>query len=186
MKLSARKHLGTTGRGSDRSPERGPGLLRGTGSPAEVTAEEFPPSAGITLRGGLRRNGLPRSSGRTRALQHESGAKADGEPEHIIAGLWRAGNERNRGAFGTVPGLVAAVQGEGSFLADTTVVGWLCRGGNLRRALTSILSSALEQRWRGEGLFFPQKHPEVLENAVQAAPGAKGGEGFSDFSADFP
>lgn len=136
MKLSARKHLGTTGRGSDRSPERGPGLLRGTGPPAEVTAEEFPPSAGITLRGGggLRRNGLPRSSSRTRALQHESGAKADGEPEHIIAGLWRAGNERNRGAFGTVPGLVAAVQGEGSFLADTTVVGWLCRGGDLRRA----------------------------------------------------
>lgn len=38
------------GSGSGRSPERGPGLLWGTGPPAEVTAEEFPPSAGIALR----------------------------------------------------------------------------------------------------------------------------------------
>lgn len=74
VKLSARKHLGTTGRGSGRSPERGPGLLRGTGPPAEVTAEEFPPSAGITLRAQSAQRGGGGFGGtgfRGRAAAHE-------------------------------------------------------------------------------------------------------------------
>lgn len=40
--------------------------------------------------------------------------------------------------------------------------------------------------FRLDGHKLPQKHPEVLENAVQAAPGAKSGAGFSYSSADFP